>query len=127
MVLLDTCVASYLMNAQPLGREYARRFLDGRVLAISEMTLREMTLGSTRWTRELICQQLACVVLSLSDDVDELAELLREMLLKQGRQLGAADARIAATALLEGLILVTHDADFLPLQAHGLVVWTLLE
>lgn len=46
------------------------------------------------------------------DDIATAAATLVRSTAKRGKQLGAMDAIIAATALENGLILATRDADF---------------
>lgn len=127
MVVLDTCVASYLISRSAIGTQYARRFLEGRALAIAETTLKELVSTSSRTTDQMVIDLLSCEVIMTTPAIETFAKTLREALAAQGLSLAQADSRIAATALLEDLVLVTHDADFFPLQQFGLVIWTLLE
>ena len=117
LAVVDTCVVSYIYDQDPRARDY-ERLLEGRRAVISFQTLEEVWFGAfkngwgERRRRELtryidryqvIWPQAALVTVS--------AELRSERE-KAGRRLSVSDAWIAATAIMLGCPLVSHDRDF---------------
>lgn len=112
--LVDTDVVSYLFKNDTRSLAF-ERLLDGRALAVSFMTVAELRL----WTRrrdwgtarqnalETYLRRFAVFAWE-----DALASVWAEVVdgaLRRGRPIQVGDAWIAATALLHGLPLVTHN------------------
>jgi predicted nucleic acid-binding protein len=124
--VVDTDVVSFIFRNDTRAERY-RQYLVGRTLAISFMSVAELdrwalerNWGPTRRAR--LDQHIAAYVIQPFD---------RDLCLKwaevtvgarrQGRPIQTADAWIAATALLQGLPLITHNRqDYLGVD--GLVV-----
>ena len=117
--LMDTDVVSFILKGHSLSQRY-RRHLQGHLLAISFMTeaeLYEWGLRARRGKKRFL--QLEALLNGLdiipsSRDLDRRWGAVRFE--RRGQPSGVADAWIAATALMHGYELVTHNAaDF-----HGI-------
>ncbi len=119
-VVVDTNIVVPLLSSKPSDQALARRYhthLEDRVAAISFQTQGELLVGRERqnwdgrkfdsllsrfgvveWSEEL----LACYVKIRTESLDR-----RDR--REGPKIDAADGWIAATALLLGCPLVTHD------------------
>ncbi|MEO1190718.1 MAG: type II toxin-antitoxin system VapC family toxin [Pseudomonadota bacterium] len=130
--LLDTNVVSELIRPKPESRVVA--FLDTLAEGwISALTLHELAYGVLRHPsparRDYLSKRIAEIstlyrdrVLSIDSAVAERAAHQRVMAAKEGRVLHLADALIAGTAAVHGLILVTRnvsDFDRLDLTIHN--------
>lgn len=114
-VVVDTCVVSYLYNEVPLAAQYLTR-IAGRDKAISFMTFAELYYGTLKrkWGDAKRNELLAHVaddytIFPFSRHLCVQWAEVREQSRPTGRQLSVADAWIAATAMLYGLPLVTHN------------------
>jgi tRNA(fMet)-specific endonuclease VapC len=126
-VVVDTDVVSFLFKNHPIGVRYDPE-LAGRVALISFMTVAELERWATqyRWgehRRHWLHQYLArfTVVPSSPDLCRKWAEV---MVAAQaaGRRIDCADAWIAATALLYGAPLMTHNrGDYLGVPGLTLI------
>ncbi len=117
--LLDSNHASPLVTlSHPLRHIVLAEIQRGHTFAIGVPVLTETLFGLftlpraeqnvAEWSR--LRQALGCYQ---SDEIDaEMAAQLQAQLRKRGRQLGTADALIAATALRYDLTLLTADNDF---------------
>ena len=115
LVVVDTCVVSYLYSGVPLADKYRER-VGADDKAISFMTFAELYYGTLKrnWSEAKRDELLAHV----QQDYDifpcdralcaRWAEV-REQSRPTGRQLSVADSWIAATALLYDAPLVTHN------------------
>ena len=115
--VLDTSVASFLVNKNPLIALY-RPHITGATPVLCFQTVGEMRYGSLKaeWGQERnhrLEQFLQDTdIIHSSEALTRLwAEIMRESR-RIGKRLEAADAWIAATALLLGAPLLTHDKDF---------------
>lgn len=104
--------------SHPLRSVVLAEIRQGHTFAIAVPVLTETLFGlytlpraeqnTTEWSR--LREAISCYQ---ADEVDaEMAAQLQAQLRKKGRQLGTADALIAATALRYDLILLTADKDF---------------
>jgi tRNA(fMet)-specific endonuclease VapC len=117
-VLIDTDVLSYLHNEHGLAAAY-RAILVGRQGFVALQSVAEMRFGAilNGWgeKRRIALEEFLSVYTVISPD-DETAlywARLRVQVGRAGRHTAPSDAWIAATALEYGLILVTHNDDFL--------------
>lgn len=114
--LLDTNIVSYLMNNHTLATTY-HPHLAGYEWAISFQTLAELLEGATlanwgpaRWAK-LEAMLARLTVFHSADDVA--AHWAEVRAVRRAQPIPVADCWIAATALANGLELVTHNpADF---------------
>ena len=118
-VLVDTDVFSFLFKGHSLGRLYEAD-LDGKTVALSFMTVAELdrwaiqsNWGGTRksWL-DLYVEPFAILAYDRAL-CSKWAEVMAAAQ-RRGRRIECADAWIAATALLYGLPLATHNrSDYL--------------
>jgi tRNA(fMet)-specific endonuclease VapC len=114
-VILDTNIVSYLMKNDPIAHAYAPH-IQGRLLAISFITVGEMYFGAekARWgkeKRQILETTLRNFVVIPYDH--EIARRYGEIVAarqKNGDQICIHDAWIAACAIRHGVPLVTHNA-----------------
>lgn len=112
--VVDTDVVSYFFKNSPVAQLY-RQHLVGKLLIISFMTLAEVRLGmlQARWgagriaSMETHLKQFVLYV-SNKDLCDVWARVVYSERVK-GRVISAQDAWIAATAIQNGVPLVTHN------------------
>jgi len=123
--LLDTNHASRLLDpTHSLWDRIEAAVEDGHEILVSPGVVAEVQFGveatgdpALRRRRDealtTVLGQLGVCPLSLP--AARLAGQLRGRLRRQGLQLDAVDAHLAAIALMEGMVLVTSDRDFAPL------------
>ena len=124
-ILLDTNVVSYLMKGHPLADSY-RPHLDGKLLAISFMTVAELYeggyragWGATKWNK-LDAVLKSYVVMPWTAAVCRHWGEIRAA--RSAQPIAVDDAWIAATARGHGLPLVTHNpTDFAGIPGLDLV------
>ena len=113
--LLDTNVCSYLMRARAPGVLERLAELGPERVAVSVITAIELEEGAERSKspkryHAVIDAFLAEVpILALGADVAPIAGRLRAELRRSGKPIGDLDSLIAAHALAQRLVLVTHD------------------
>ncbi len=111
--VLDTNIVSYLLKGHTLAEVY-RPHLEGHVLAISFMTVAELFEGAirARWgKRKRAALESALRSYLVIPASPELCQRWGEVRSERRRQpISSEDAWIAATALLHGSPLVTHNA-----------------
>ncbi len=115
-LVVDTDVASFLLKNDTRAASYVPR-LSGHMLTISFQTLAEMELWAlaagwdARRRQQLARYLRRYIVLDSSPALcRRWAEVLDDAR-RRGRPIATADAWIAATALLLGVPLVTHNRD----------------
>jgi predicted nucleic acid-binding protein len=127
VVVVDTNVASFLFNRRPQLRLYEQD-LRGARKAISWQTVAEMLHGAERgnWgrTERARLDRFLRDFAKVPVDIELALAWARTIVAssRQGRRLETADAWIAASAILRGATLVTHDPDFRDLAIAGLTV-----
>ena len=115
--VLDTTVASLLLNRNPLLSLY-QPYLEDASLCISFQTVAEMRLGAllAKWGEsrkqdlELFLSAFNLIV--YSDELCDCWAIVMNEARQVGRRREAGDAWIAATAKLLDAPLITHDRDF---------------
>jgi tRNA(fMet)-specific endonuclease VapC len=114
--LMDTNVASFVLKGHSLAHRY-RRHLQGHQLAVSFMTEAELVEWGlrARWSRSRFTQLEALLtgmdIIPSSANVDRRWGAVRFE--RRQQPISVADAWVAATALVHGYELVTHNpADF---------------
>lgn len=114
-LVVDTDVASFIFKWHP---EFAPRYVDiirGSELVVSFMTVAEMRQGAlgANWgqrKRDMLEAYLADFSVLYSDSLlCATWAAVRNQSVRKGRQMGAADAWIAATALILSAPLVTNN------------------
>src|SRR5262249_37275762 len=110
--LVDTDVASFLLKRHSLAARYLPH-LQGQTVAVSFMTVAELyewgfraRWGPGRFARLSTTLRGYLVIPSTPDLCRRWGEV---RFLRRGQPIGVADAWIAATALLHGCELVTHN------------------
>ena len=114
MYLIDTDILSYAVRGDPA---VLSRFADAgpAPCLISCVSLYELTFGIERSPKQRTLwqawQSIADLVvpLAVDEDVAQKAASLRAQLEARGQIIGPIDPLIAATALVHGLCLVTHN------------------
>lgn len=117
MIVLDTNVVSYIFRAAPEADYYIEQ-IRGERAVVSFQTVEELWYGAYRsnWGGRLRSELASFleqydVVFPNSQMVDISAQLRNERR-AAGREIQSADAWVAATALLIGCPLASHDGDF---------------
>jgi predicted nucleic acid-binding protein len=115
LVVVDTCVVSYLYSGIPLADKYRERIGEDDK-AISFMTLAELYYGTLKrgWSdanRDALLTHVARDYDVLPFDVRLCAQWaeVRDQTRRLGRLIRVADSWIAATALLYNASLATHN------------------
>ena len=117
MIVLDTSVVSYIFNRDPTAQYYQHR-IQGRRALISFQTLEERWYGAylVSWGEkrksELASHLRQYEVIWPSAELVDICARLRAERRSAGREITVADAWIAATALMLGCPLASHDGDF---------------
>ena len=125
--LLDTTIASFLLNRNPLI-QYYRSHLEGATPVVSFQTVAEMRHGALKanWgpqKTELLEEFLQGMeTVHSSDDLTRIWSELMQDAQRAGKRLEAADCWIAATAAFLDAPLLTHDKDFSPLACPSITV-----
>lgn len=113
-VLVDTNVVSYVMKGDPLGKAYARH-LQGKLLAISFITVGEMYYGAEKrgWGQKRRSQLESTlrnfVVVPYDHEIAQCYGIIVAERERKGRPISFNDAWIAACAVKHGVALVTHN------------------
>jgi tRNA(fMet)-specific endonuclease VapC len=113
-LLADTNILSYAHNEHTLWNAY-QPILNGHAVLIAAQSVAELRFGAlrVRWgerrTARLEALIKACPVVYPNDAICTRWARVRANAEWIGRQLGASDAWIAATALELGIPLVTHN------------------
>jgi tRNA(fMet)-specific endonuclease VapC len=126
-IVVDTDVVSFLFKNHPIGLRYDPELV-GRVALVSFMTLAELERWAIQYRWGEQCLHWLHLYLSRFTIVPSSPDLCRKwaeaMVAAQaaGRRIECADAWIAATALLYGAPLVTHNRnDYLGLPGLTLI------
>ena len=117
-VVLDTNVVSYIYRDDPIARQYSDRIV-GKQAVISFQTYEELMHGALarNWGQARIDRMMRHVtanydVIHSSQRLVGTCADLRVYCERRGRRLETADAWIAATAVMLGGSLLSHDPDF---------------
>ena len=117
-IVVDTSVVSYIYRAEPVAQPYLRRIV-GHSPVISFQTYEELLFGVLirNWGQRRINELFRYVnaeyaVVGYDSNLVETCARLRAESRRIGRELSAADAWIAATAVLLNCPLLSHDCDF---------------
>lgn len=119
-VVADSNIVSYIARRSPIA-DYYLPYLAGRQVVISFQTWEEALFGAylAGWGErrlDALKQQLGQYLVHWPDpELIDLCARLRSERRANGREMGLADAWIAATALSLQCPLVSHDGDF-----HGI-------
>ncbi len=126
-VLVDTNVVSYVMKGDSLGEAYARH-LEGKLLAISFITVGEMYYGAekARWGQKKRSQLESTlrnfVVVPYDHEIAKRYGIIAAERKRKGRPISSTDAWIAACAVKHRVPLVTHNArDFEEISGLNIV------
>ena len=117
IVVADSNIVSYVARQSPIA-DYYRPYLERCHILISFQTWEEALFGAyirnwgERRLNQLERQMESYEVIWSNVDLVRICARLRQQRRNQGRQLGVADAWVAATALYMGCPLVSHDGDF---------------
>ena len=117
MIVLDTSVVSYIFNRDSRAVYYSERIV-GDQCVMSFQTLEEMWFGAfkggwgDRRINQLGLHLQQYEIIWPSPELVEMCAYLRSERERVGRQLGVADAWIAATALILQCPLAAHDRDY---------------
>ena len=128
--VIDTTVASFILEDRPEIIAYHSHFASSPLVYISFQTVAEMKLGSllknwgelkrNKLERFFSGVQIVDYSIGLAD---KWAIVMKEARLA-GRRLEAGDAWIAATALLLDSPLLTHDRDFDQSACPSIIVYS---
>ena len=117
-IVVDTNVVSYIYRGDPVGQPYLDRIGEHRPF-ISIQTYEEIMFGVivNNWGQARIRRLLRYVnanydIIEANDRLAVICSRLRAQSRRIGRELSAADAWIAATAVLLNCPLLSHDRDF---------------
>lgn len=129
-VVVDTCVVSYLYNEVPLADEYRAR-IGTHDKAISFMTFAELYYGTLKrnWgdnKRNELMEHVAhdYVVCPFNSALCVQWAVVRDQTRRVGRQIKVADSWIAATAMIYGIPLVTHNRSDFEVLEPELALWS---
>ncbi len=131
LYLLDTNIVSYFLRARSAAvrRNFERATL--KTMAISVITQAEVLYGLERIAATPLQREAAgdffrkVVVLDWNPAAARLYAILRTAQERKGRPLSTQDLLIAAQALSESLILVTHDHAFSFIDGLRTEDWTI--
>ena len=117
-ILVDTNVVSYIYRAEPVAQPYLRS-IAGHSPVISSQTCEELLFEvlNGNWGQRHINELFRYVnaeytVAEYDLNLVEICARLRAESRRIGRELSAADAWIAATAVLLDCPMLSHDRDF---------------
>ena len=117
-LVIDTNVVSYIYRNEPFAQPYVARMVGHRAF-ISFQTYEEILFGvlSSNWGQRRIDELLRYVntaydIVEYDLELVKISAQLRADSRRRGRELKAADAWIAATAILLNCPLLSHDRDF---------------
>jgi tRNA(fMet)-specific endonuclease VapC len=126
--VVDTSVASFMLDDRPELERYEAELAVVSTVYVSFQTVAELRFGALnrQWGRVRI-QALETFIerLEIVGYTDELSTKWARVAYearRAGRRLEAGDAWIAATALLLGAPLVTHDRDFAGIASSSVEV-----
>ena len=114
-IILDTNIVSYIMKGGELAEEYGT-FLEGRLLAITFITVGELYFGAEKanWGEQrrnsLETTLRNFVVIPYDHEIARCYGRLVAERQRSGRRIGPNDAWIAACAVRHGVTLITHNA-----------------
>lgn len=123
---MDTSVVSIIYNQDHRAPDYEQRLAGSRSF-ISFQTLEELWFGAylsdwgTRRQSRLAEHLNQYEVVLASDELVHICARLRSERRSAGRELKAADAWIAATAILLDCPLAAHDSDFVDIPGVPLI------
>ncbi len=115
-VILDTCIVSYLMRGGSEAERYARH-VEGKLLAISFITVGEMYFGAekARWgeqkRQKLETTLRNFLVIPYDHEIARCYGRLVSERQRIGKPIAPNDAWIAACTVRHGAPLITHNPD----------------
>ncbi|MBX9789820.1 MAG: type II toxin-antitoxin system VapC family toxin [Pirellulales bacterium] len=114
--LLDTGICSRSLKARPDSNVHSRLIQYGGQLYVSSISCAELYAFGYRAHAKKLAQIDDLLndlnILEFDDACAREYGRLHARLAERGRAASGADLMIAATALVHGLVLVTHDSDF---------------
>ncbi|HAS83170.1 MAG TPA: VapC toxin family PIN domain ribonuclease [Verrucomicrobia bacterium] len=126
-IILDTCIVSYLMRGGPEAERYARH-VEGKLLAISFITVGEMYFGAekARWgsdkRQRLETTLRNFVVIPYDHEIARCYGRLVAERQRNGSPIAPNDAWIAACTVRHAAPLITHNPkDFMGISGLSIV------
>ena len=126
LIVLDTSVVSILMRERAEAAYYGGE-VEGRRAVVCFQTFEELWFGAIRndWSERRRNQLRHFLdqfdVVWASPEMVEISASLRSNREKNGQRLNTADAWIAATAIMLGCPLASHDGDFVGIPGLYLI------
>src|SRR3990167_8278769 len=112
MIALDTSAIIELLKGTEKGKKIASTF-GSEEIASSTVSINEVLIGALGKQREIAHAFVDTLkFLDLDVDAAKMSVDVEESLARNGKMIGKLDIFIAATALAQGLALLTADKDF---------------
>ncbi len=124
--LIDTDVLIDFFKKKPYALSTVPPLASSHTLAVSMLTIAELAAGWNQKEASLYLPQLYNLAerIPISEPIAELAGALRYQYKAKGRTISLPDAIIAATAIIEGRIVVTRNTKDYPMPELSLYPWS---